>query len=229
VDFQHVLLTPAPALPTPAGPQPVDVTNAYKYYWLLAILDHVRDGGAATAAIDELVARMVAAVWYPSNYFRLSFGKHDKLGEAALVLCEAAQLPPNAPRAQVMDTARAHMAAGSVAGRLIRRLDKYVVYRFLRPFFAAQVRGAPDWAVNRRVVALAEQRFARGDAPSLYRFVDEGRSIELHPRGQAYLPHNLAIATGLCRWTLVTYLQRNNPTVPTVAGKLAEPGQGDKA
>ena len=59
--------------------------------------------------------------------------------------------------------------------------------------------------------------------------MDEGRSVELHPRGQAYLHHNLAIVTGLCRWTLVTYLQRNNPTVPTVAGKLAEPGQGDKA
>jgi len=31
----------------------------------------------------------------------------------------------------------------------------------------AQVRGAPGWAVKRRVVALAEQRFARGDASSL--------------------------------------------------------------
>jgi len=83
------------------------------------------------------------------------------------------------------------------------------------------VRGAPDWAVKRRVVALAEQRFARGDAPSLYRFVEEGRSIELHPRGQAYLHHNLAIVTGFCLWSLVTSLPRNNPTV---AGKLAEPG-----
>ena len=27
-----------------------------------------------------------ATVWYPSNYFRLSFGKQDKLGEAALAL-----------------------------------------------------------------------------------------------------------------------------------------------
>ena len=43
----------------------------------------MREGGAATVAIDELMARMVAAVWYPSNYFRLSFGKQDKLGEAA--------------------------------------------------------------------------------------------------------------------------------------------------
>ena len=203
-----------------------DVTNSYKFYWLLAILDHVREGGAATVAIDDLVARMVAAVWYPSNYFRLSFGKQDKLGEAALALRDAAQLPPNAPQAQVMDAARAHMAAGSAAGRLIRRLDKYVVYRFLRPFFAAQVRGAPDWEVNRRVVALAEQSFA-GDAPPLYRFADEGRSIELHPRWQAYLHHNLAIVTGFCLWNLVTYLQRNNPNVPNIAGKLAEPGQRD--
>jgi len=31
----------------------------------------------------------------------------------------------------------------------------------------AQVRGAPDWEVKRRIVELAEQRFARGDAPSL--------------------------------------------------------------
>ncbi len=83
------------------------------------------------------------------------------------------------------------------------------------------MRGAPDWAVNRRVVALAEQRFARGDAPSLYRFVEEGRSIELHPRWQEYLQHNLAIVTGLCRWNRVPSLPRNNPNVPTVAGKLA--------
>ena len=91
------------------------------------------------------------------------------------------------------------------------------------------MRGAPDWAVNRRVVALAEQRFARGAAPSLYRFGKEGRRIELHPRWVEYLHPNLAIVTGLCRWNRVPSLPRNNPTVPTVAGTLAEPGQGDKA
>ncbi len=219
-------LPPSPSLPIPDLAASLrDVTNSYKYYWLLAILDHVREGGAATVAIDELVARMVAAVWYPSNYFRLSFGKQDKLGEAALALREAAQVPANAPRAQVMDAARAHMAAGSTAGRQIRRLDKYVVYRFLRPFFAAQVRGVPDWEVNRRVVELAAQSFEGGDAPCLYRFVENVRSIELHPRWRAYLQSNLAIVTGFCLWSLVTYLQRNNPNVPNIAGKLAEPGQ----
>ncbi|MCB0050473.1 MAG: hypothetical protein M9936_10195 [Caldilinea sp.] len=68
-----------------------------------------------------------------------------------------------------------------------------------------------------------------GATRALYRFVEEGRRIELHPRWVAYLHHNLAIVTGLCRWNLVTYLPRNNPNVPNIAGKLAEPGQGDKA
>lgn len=36
---------------------------------------------------------------------------------------------------------------------------------------------------------------------------------------------NLAIVTGFCLWSLVTYLQRNNPNVPNIAGKLAEPSQ----
>ena len=43
----------------------------------------MRAGGAATVAIDDLVARRVAAVWVPSNYVRLFFGKQAKLGEAA--------------------------------------------------------------------------------------------------------------------------------------------------
>lgn len=46
----------------------------------------MREDGAATVAIDELVARRVAAVWVPSNSFHLSLGKQDKLGETALAL-----------------------------------------------------------------------------------------------------------------------------------------------
>ena len=59
------------------------MTISYKFSWLPAILDTMRAGGAATVAIDDLVARRVAAVWVPSNYIRLSFGKQAKLGEAA--------------------------------------------------------------------------------------------------------------------------------------------------
>ncbi len=52
---------PSPPLPVPDLAASLrDVTNSYKFYWLLAILDHVRAGGAATTTNDELVSRMVA-------------------------------------------------------------------------------------------------------------------------------------------------------------------------
>ena len=41
-------LPPSPSLPIPDLAASLrDVTNSYKFYWLLAILDHVREGGAA--------------------------------------------------------------------------------------------------------------------------------------------------------------------------------------
>ncbi len=221
-------LPPSPSLPVPELAASLrDVTNSYKFYWLLAILEHLQEGGAAAVAVDDLLARMVAAVWYPSNYFRLSFGKQDQLGQAALALRDAAQTAANAPKAQVIEAVQVHMAGGSAVGHMIRRLDKYVVYRFLRPFFAAQLRSISDWEVNRRIVQLAAQSFEQATAPCLYRFVEGGRGIELHPRWADYLRANLAIVTGFCLWHLVAYLQRNNPNVPNIAGKLAEPNQRD--
>jgi len=49
----------------------------------------VCEGGAGTAAIDDLAARMPAAIWYRRYYFRLSFDKQHKLGEAARVWLSA--------------------------------------------------------------------------------------------------------------------------------------------
>jgi hypothetical protein len=50
-----------------------EVTNSYKFYWFLAILEWVREEQTPLLPLDALLARMVASVWYPTNYFRLSF------------------------------------------------------------------------------------------------------------------------------------------------------------
>ena len=120
-----------------------------------------------------------------------------------------------------MDAQRAHMAAGSAAGRLIRRLDKYVVYRFLRPSLRRRLRNAglggesPRGGAGRAVVC------GHG-TPCLYRFVDEGAAsscIRWHSVSAPQPGHRdrlLSVEPG-------HLLQRNNPNVPNIAGKLAEP------
>lgn len=201
-----------------------DVTNSYKFYWFLAILEHVRNGDAPVVPIEQLLAHMVASVWYPTNYFRLSFGKQDRLSAIVVGLEVSAGLPIDSPRGRVAESALAHLRQRDWIGRQIASLANFVPYRFLRPFFAAALRGAKDWEVNRRIVSLAEDSFRNTEAPCLYRFTT-GRApcIEIHPAWLQYLQRHLPILTGFCLWRLVNYLQKHNPNVPNIAGKLFEP------
>lgn len=59
-----------------------DTTTAtYKFYWLLALLDmHVKEQKNEMQALD-VAARMVAYAWYPTQYFRFSFGKGDSMSK----------------------------------------------------------------------------------------------------------------------------------------------------
>lgn len=200
-----------------------NVTNSYKFYWFLAILDYVRENGERVIEIDDLLARMLSSVWYPVNYFRLSFGKLDQLGKVIELLAEEADLPASSPRHQVFQTAIAHLKQRDKVGRNIRSLRNFVPYRFLRPFFAEKLRRAKDWKVNRLIRHLADEAFFSSE-PCLYRFLDAPEtSIELHPAWYDYFREYLSILTGFALWHLTKYMQRNNPNVPGITAKLFEP------
>ena len=58
-----------------------DTTATYKFYWMLSLLDmHVKEQKAEMPALD-VASRMVAYAWYPIEYFRLSFGKGDRMSQ----------------------------------------------------------------------------------------------------------------------------------------------------
>lgn len=59
-----------------------DTTTAtYKFYWLLALQDmYVKEQKDEMRALD-VAARKVAYAWYPTQYFRLSFGKGDSMSK----------------------------------------------------------------------------------------------------------------------------------------------------
>lgn len=200
-----------------------NVTNSYKFYWFLAILESVSENNGRIFSLNSLLAHMTSSVWYPVNYFRLSFGKQDQLGKVIALLGATSDLPVDSPRPCVAQTALDHLQKRDNVGRGILSLGNFVPYRFLRPFFAQTLRGAKDWEVNRRIRQLADQSF-RAPQPCLYRFVSYPvPGIELQPDWFAYLQEHLAILTGFCLWSLVNYLQSNNPNVPGIAAKLFEP------
>ena len=205
-----------------------EVTNSYKFYWFLAILHHVYINQSATIPMDDLLAQMVAHAWYPANYFRLSFGRQDRLGNIALKAVSQTGLPLDVGRREVTKALVRQLAEDTPFSREIKSLGAYVPYRFLRPFFASELRGLPDREVNFQVEALASQRFDDPARPCLYRFVNIPRpGIEIHPLWFEYINRHYSILAGFCLWKLLNYLQKNNPNVPNIAGKLFEPVQRD--
>lgn len=202
-----------------------NVTNSYKFYWLLALLEHIQETRTSIVPIEQLLARMVASVWYPANYFQLSFGKQDRLSDIAWRIQMETGLPVDAGKQEVYAAVLAYITSSSPLAQEVNSLGAYVPFRFLRPFFSAQLRGEVDWKVNGLIQELAEQTFAHPDKPCLYRFSSNLDSIEIHPLWFEYLQTHLAIVTGFCLWQLLNYLQKNNPNVPNIAAKLFEPGR----
>ncbi|MCS6906774.1 MAG: HNH endonuclease domain-containing protein [Anaerolineales bacterium] len=223
-----IALPNSPKLPIAALASSFDqVTNSYKFYWFLAILDHVREGKGRIIAIDSLLAYMISRSWYPLNFYRLSFGKQDMIGRVVTLIGERSGLDANSPQSRIIETAQQHLLDRDEVGRQIAQLANFVPYRFLRPFFAQPLRGLVDWKVNRSVRQLAEQVFDSSE-PCLYRFIATPiPSIELHPDWYEYLQQHLTILTDFCSWHLLNYLQKNNPNIPNIAGKLFAPTQRD--
>ena len=199
------------------------VTNSYKFYWMLALLDAVQEQHQRTISLQWLLCRMVAHVWHPVHYFRLQFGKSDKFSECAeLVKLESGL----AIDASVFDVTEICMKLpkGSAARRVLEERGRFVPYRFIRPFFETEIQGLKDHEVNGRITDLASQHF-NSDRPPMYRFV--GRDIELAEAWFLYISEHLEVLRGFCYWHLVLYLQAKNPNVGNLASKLTPPVERD--
>lgn len=201
-----------------------EVTNSYKFLWLLAILDEVEAGTDGLVPISHLLGRMIGTAWYPVNYFRLNFGKQDLLSRLVVDLLEQQNIPLDTRSARVSEIATDEINRSSQLGRLLQALGGYVPFRFVRPFFSKSLRSVPDSQVNRRIRELAEIDYSSMETPCLYRFRTETQSsIEIHPLWVQYLRHHLAILRGYTLWHFLGYLQPKNPGVPSIATKLFEP------
>lgn len=223
----NIQLPYSPSLPIHIIASSFDkVTNSYKFYWFLSILESVRNDEGRVLPVKTLLARMTAKVWYPINYFKLSFGKQDQLGNIVAFLMEHSGIAIDSPSDLIVDTALEHLKSEDEVGKKINKLADYVPYRFIRPFFTDILRNEEDRRVNGRIRELAEHAF-ESQRPCLYRFIHSGKAIEIHPDWYDYLKQHLAILTGFCLWHLINYLQKHNPNVPNITSKLFKPQNRD--
>ena len=204
------------------------VTNSYKYYWFLAILQCLEKRHFKTQVLDiqDIIIQMLANVWYPIHFYRLSFGKQDKLANAVLAIKNLSHGTLQADSKQSEIVAFLETKTNDKAfQREISFFNKYVPYRFLSTWFSEELKGQKDRSPAREIAlaSLANLHFADSEKMSFYRFLNENKSIEIHEVWLEYIVKNFAILEGFCFWHLIQYLQKNNPNVPNIADKLFAP------
>jgi hypothetical protein len=121
-----------------------NTTNSYKFYWFLAILDTLQeDGELLIIPQKDLALRMLATVWYPLDYFKLSFGAQDGFKQVASLISSKIEIDNRLNAPNLLKQINLHFSAQEVAmlGKEIsKNLIRWVPFRF---FSAWRQKGQP--------------------------------------------------------------------------------------
>lgn len=205
-------------------PQPLpqlfsNTTNSYKFYWFLALLDQI-DNRDLKIRISDMLIGMVVKVWYPINFFRLSFGTSDKLGTVVAKIKEVTELDENAKPGEIINAIKKN-ADNKDLIKPLWDLGRYVPTRLLRSWFANETKGILDHKITKLVNQLAFDNFHNPQKAPLYYIQDD--FLFLNHRWLDYLRSHKKILQDFCYWELINFLQKKNPNVPNLAAKLFRP------
>lgn len=177
---------------------------------------------------DDLAMRMVSNVWFPINYYKLSFGKQDSFKKITDYISEqmVVDVSPRSPGLETQINRSLGEAEVWTIKSKVSELLRWVPYRFLRPFFMAELRGLKDTHVNNEIIKLCSQNFDRESWRVMYKF--EGRTIILNSNWLNYFKTHHQILKGFVYWHLIVFLQKNNPNVPGLSSKIFKPDMGDR-
>ena len=199
-----------------------ETTNSYKFYWFLAILDILKKKNNSRISMQDLSLQMVATVWYPLDYYKLSFGIQDQFKDIAKFISNKLIINTKANAPDLLNQLRDQLTESELQEvyQRVKKLLRWVPFRFIRPFFEIETKGLPDHQVNKTIVDLSNQLLK---AP--YRF--DGEYIVINEAWVNYFQQHQYVLRGFTSWHLVRFLQKNNPNVIAISEKLERPVERD--
>lgn len=196
-----------------------NTTNSYKLYWFYAILEIVKTENKPLISYEEITVKMISSIWYTVNYFKISFGKQDKLKQAVDSIKKCSNLKEDDKPEVIYPIIMEQLKDSKELQSIVADFYRYVPYRFLSPFFEEQLRGKKDSLKNNLIKTLAKDFYESSNNVPIYKLKDN-ESIEIHPRWMEYLKTNIVLLESFVLWNLVKFLQKRNPNIPNIGEKL---------
>ncbi|MDH5404841.1 MAG: HNH endonuclease [Candidatus Heimdallarchaeota archaeon] len=200
-----------------------NVTNSYKFFWFLSILDDLRTKKESKYIfVDHLCHQMVVNAWVPHYVFKLNLGTSDGF-KLIFENINVNNLPKNSR--EISKIVLNEYKENEILNKKVNNLGRYVPYRFLRPFFPTELKGLPDHKINDKIKELSNNNVDENINLPLYKIIKHGDDlkIEIHQQWKTYLLRNLKILYNFIQYNLIIYLSRLNPNVPNISQKFELP------
>ena len=133
-----------------------NTTNSYKFFWWLSIIEICNQNNSDIISFDEIVFKIISKLWYPVNFFKISFGKIDKCSKYIKQIQEIYNLADNISEVDLYEFLIDHRDSEPLM-KITNELTRYVPYRFIRPWFNQETRGLKDGLVNSKIIELQNE------------------------------------------------------------------------
>ena len=180
----------------------------YKFYWFLSIIESIEENKNEILKQD-LFIKMLTLPWYTVNYFKLSFGSHDKIHETIREITYTEGIP--IAEKQSIIKFKLKNSSNPLTAKSLRHFDNNVPHWFLSPWYKKSYK--PE-------IYSLSQTFTNDPPYALYK-----DKIVINPIWFAYIKSHAKLLKEFCYWNLVLFLQTRNPNVPDIPNKLIRPAK----
>ena len=206
-------------------------SQCYKFYWLEAILQLLKETGNLALRFENIIDRMIANAWYTVTMYHLHLGPgridneySDKVEEAIITLKKIApELSETAKCEEI--TEYLHKYEKEMYSSK-NELTKNVPYRLLSPFLRVTSR---DWYNRDHIVQIIEEQSVSVVMP--YTIISAKRALDstvvINREWAEWMLQEYPVIIDWVNYNKVIFLQARNPEVPGIIYKLVPPAARD--
>lgn len=205
-----------------------NLSSSYKLFWFKGIFTEIRQG-RERLEFRLVVARMIAAAWYPVVYYNLSMGANDKLADAIKYMRDSLGI-----RREEKEENIVRIICESTDKQLLKMIRDFtnlVPYRLIRPFYQQEIQQARRHSSgfgDHKINGLIQYFNSRDEGRALYILDAIQETLTLSPGWIDYLKTNAAVVDGWLNYKLIKYIQERNPNVPAIPFKIFAPTPGSR-
>ncbi|MGB4661271.1 MAG: HNH endonuclease domain-containing protein [Mobilitalea sp.] len=202
-----------------------NLSTSYKLFWFKGILHEIMVG-EKELEFNKVVARMIAAAWYPVVFFNLSLGIADKLADTVWYICDTFDIPREESEDKIVEFIL--QCKDKKLAKMIKDFTDFVPYRLIRPFYQREIeyeRKNDIYFKDGKVNGIIE-KYNKNDLNNAFYILDRmNHVLTVSDKWIEYIKANIMVIEGWMNYKLIEYIQLRNPSVPAIPFKIFPPNQ----